>query len=183
MNLEKSPLSKLVLGLCSQTQTHHTEPQDSNTIRPNQILRKQKGNYLTHWKELTKKQSKLECYLALNREYTVVEYLTTVTDPNLRKALTTYRLSEHSLAIEKGCRRQTWLSREDRLCAHCPQNEVETELYFLTSCPMYDHIRDKYFPPITQIHKEFEIKPDIDKLQYLLGEIPQCAITAARCVT
>ena len=47
MNLEKRPLSKLVLGLCSQTQTHPTEPQDSSTIRPNQIMRKQKDNYLT----------------------------------------------------------------------------------------------------------------------------------------
>ena len=84
MNLEKSPLSKLVLGLCSQTQTHPTEPQDSSTIRPNQIMRKQKDNYLTHWKELTKKQSKLECYLALHREYTAAEYLTTVTDPKQR---------------------------------------------------------------------------------------------------
>ena len=89
MNLEKSPLSKLVLGLCSQIQTHPTEPQDNSTIRPNQIMRKQKkDNYLTHWKEFTKKQSKLECYLALNREYTVAEHLTTVTDPKLRKALT-----------------------------------------------------------------------------------------------
>ena len=57
---------------------------------------------------------------------------------------------------------QTWLSREDRL--HCPQNEVETELHFLTSCPMYDHIRDTYFPQITQIHKELEVKPNFDKL-------------------
>ena len=80
--------------------------------------------------------------MALNRENTVTEYLTTVTDANLRKALTMYRLSEHSLAIEKGRRRQTWLSREDRLCAHCPLNEVETELHFLTSFPMYNHIRD-----------------------------------------
>ena len=40
MNLEKSPLSKLVPGLCSQIQTDPTEPQDSNTIRPNQIMRK-----------------------------------------------------------------------------------------------------------------------------------------------
>ena len=32
MNLEKSPLSMLVLGLCSQT--HPTEPQDSSTIMP-----------------------------------------------------------------------------------------------------------------------------------------------------
>jgi hypothetical protein len=116
----KSP-SKLVLGLCSQTETDPTETQDINTIRPTQIMRKQKDHYMTHWKEL-KKQSILECYLALNREYTVAEHLTTKTDPNLRKALTMYRLSEHSLAIEKGRRGQTWLSGVDRLCAHCQQN-------------------------------------------------------------
>ena len=44
---------------------------------------------------MNKKQSKLECYLALNREYRVAKYLTIVTDLNLRKALTMYRLSEH----------------------------------------------------------------------------------------
>ena len=77
-----------------------------------------------------------------------------------------YRLSEHSLAVEKGHHRQTWL------CAHCQQNEVETELHFLTSCQMYDYIRDTYFPQITQKHKEFENKPNCDKLPYLLGEIP-----------
>ena len=102
--------------------------------------------------------------MALNREYTEAEYLTTVTDPNLRKALTMYRLSEHSLAIEKGRRRQIWLSREDRLCAHCPQNEVETELHFLTSCQMNDHIRDIFFTQITQTHKELENISNYDKL-------------------
>ena len=94
-----------------------------------------------------------------------------------------YRLSEHSLAIEKSRLRQIWLSREDRLCAHCPQNEVETELHFLTSCPMYDHIRDTYFPQITQTHKEFENKSNFDELVCEMCEIPQCAITAARFVT
>ena len=44
INLEKSPISKLVLGLCSQTQTDPTEPQDSNIIREN------KDNYLTRCK-------------------------------------------------------------------------------------------------------------------------------------
>ena len=121
--------------------------------------------------------------MALNREYTVAEYLTTVTDPKLRTSLTMYRRSEFSLAIEKGRRRKTWLSREDRLCAHWPQNEVGTELHFLNSCQMYDHIRDTYFPQITQTHKGYENKPNFDKLPYLLGEIPQCAITAARFVT
>ena len=89
---------------------------------------------------INKKTEQLECSLILNREDTVAEYLTKVTDQNLRKALTMYRLCEHSLVIEKDRRRQTWLSREDRLCAHCPQNEVETEHHFLTSCQMYDHL-------------------------------------------
>ena len=70
-----------------------------------------------------------------------VQYLTTVTDPNLRKALTIDKLSEHGLLLRNAAVWQTWLSREDRLCPHCPQNEVETELHFLTSCLMYDHIR------------------------------------------
>ena len=121
--------------------------------------------------------------MALNIESTLAEYLTAVPDPNLRKALTMYRLSELSLTIEKGHRRQTWLSGEDRLCAHCPQNEVEIELHFLTFCQMYDHIRDTDFPQITQIHTEFENKSNFDKLSYVLGDIPQCAITAARFVT
>ena len=45
MNLEKSPLSKLVLGLCSQT--HPTDPQDSSPIRPKQIMRKQNVQIIT----------------------------------------------------------------------------------------------------------------------------------------
>ena len=100
--------------------------------------------------------------------------------PKLKESFDYVQTQEHSFAIEKGCR---WLSREDRLCAHYQQNEVETELHFLTSCQMYDHIRDTYFPQNTQIYKEFENKPNFDKLPYLLGEIPQCAITAARFVS
>ena len=99
----------------------------------------------------------------------MAKYLTTVTDPKVKKALTMHRIIEISLAIERGRCKQTWLSREDRLCAPCPQNEVETELHFLTFCQMYDHIRDTYFPQITQTHKVFENKYNFDKLPYLLG--------------
>jgi hypothetical protein len=40
--------------------------------------------------------------------------------------------------------------------------------------------KDRYFPQITQTHKYIYF---FDKLAYLLGEFPQCAITAARFVT
>ena len=94
-----------------------------------------------------------------------------------------YRLSERSLAIDKGHHRQKLLARKDSLSAHCPQNKMETEIHLLTSCQMYDHIRDTYLPQIKQIHKEFENKSNFEKLPYLLGEIPQCAFTAAIFVT
>lgn len=61
--------------------------------------------------------SKLECYLALNRESTAAEYLSTVTDPKLRKSLTMYRLSEHSLASWRRPS-QTDLDPQRRLTVH-----------------------------------------------------------------
>ncbi len=102
----KSPLLQLVLRL---TQDSHT----LSTIRPTQIINTEKHNYVTHWTNTIKNQHKLECYSALNREYTMASYLSTVTDVKLRKTLTMYRLSEHSLAVETGRRRQIWLSREE----------------------------------------------------------------------
>ena len=76
-------------------------------IRPNQIITKEKEKYITYWNDITRSNHKLETYLTLNRQYTVAEYPTTVTDKNLRKTLTMYRLSGHSLAVEKGRHHQT----------------------------------------------------------------------------
>jgi hypothetical protein len=45
---------------------------------------------------------------------------------------------------------------------------------------MYDHIRDTYFPQITQTHKEFKNKSNFGKHPYPLDEISKSAITAAR---
>ena len=156
MNIAKSPLSQLVLTLKIPS-ANNNQPQDSDIIpqqiRTKQIINQQKQKYENYWLETTKTQSKLNCYLALNRQYTVAEYLSTVTDNKVRKTLTMYRLSEHSLAIERGRYRQTWLPREDRLCSHCSQGVVETELHFLTACDKYKHIREQYYPKFTELTK------------------------------
>ena len=153
---EKCPLSRLSLGLCPTHNNQH--------IRQNQIMRKQKQNNLEHWKYSTKKQSKLACFLSLNRDYTVAEYLTTVIDPKRRKSLTRHRLSEHSLATEKGRHRQPWLPGDDT------QNQLETELHFVTSCQSHEDIRDTHYPRITKACTDFKDTPDAHKLPYLLGE-------------
>ncbi len=180
---EKSPLSQLVLRLSAVTSPQ--QPQDSNTNsnRPNQIINKQKEKYIEYWKETTKTQSKSQCYLTLKREFTLANYLRTIKCPKLRKIMTIYRLSEHSLAIEKGRHRQSWLPQEDRLCSQCDTGQVETEVHFLTSCPKYEPLREKHFANIAQIYPEFESLSDTQKLPYLLGEMPKCQIIAAKYVS
>ncbi len=95
----------MVLKLQKQTNmTNNIQHQDTeifiHKIRPNQIIKTLKENYLTYWNETTEKQSKLECYLALSRDYTTAEYLSTVKDTKLRRQMTRYRLSGHTLTIE-----------------------------------------------------------------------------------
>jgi len=105
MNPEKSRLLQLILRLHTHTDTTNlTPPQDTHTLThtiwPKHIIQAQRENYLTYWTKTTEKQSKLECYLALNRDYTTAEYLGTVKDCKLRRRMTRYRLSNHTLTVE-----------------------------------------------------------------------------------
>ena len=179
---ENSPLNQLVLRLCSENNTSVSQDRPQ-TIWPNQIITKQKENYISHWKDITKTQSKLECYLALNREYTLADYLTMINDQKLRKSLTMYRLSDHSLAIEKGRHRHSWLPREERFCQQCSKNEIETEVHFLLHCDKYTDIREKFMPKFRQKCPEFDSLSEQKRAQYLLGEKDDCAIIAARYIT
>ena len=105
-----------------------------------------------------------------------------VTDHQLRRTLTRYRLSEHSLAIEKGRHRQTWLPAEQRLCCHCAASEPETELHFLIKCEKYNQIRQTYFLKLEAIRKGFLNLLDVEKLPILLGEDAKCSKLAAAYV-
>jgi hypothetical protein len=71
---------------------------------------------------INKKLSKLEGYLYLNREYTVAEYLTTVSDPISRKALTDS--VSIPLLLKKAAIGRPGSQERTGLCAHCPQTEV-----------------------------------------------------------
>ena len=179
----RNPLTQLVLRLRSQTcPTNTTQDQSTSPIRPNQITKQSKQNYITHWQTQTKAQSKMQCYLTLNRQYTIADYLSTVTDQQTKRTLTKYRLSEHSLAVEKGRHRKTWLPAEQRLCCHCTLSEPETELHFLTRCGKYEHIRKINFKKFETITNGFLNLSDEEKLPILLGEEPKSSRLAAAYV-
>ncbi|KAI2649186.1 Mevalonyl-coenzyme A hydratase sidH [Labeo rohita] len=97
-------------------------------------MNEEKETYIQHWKEQTKEQSRLQCYLKLNREYGLADYLVSVKNITHRHLLTKYRLSDHQLAIEKGRHKKTWLPKEERICNECRSGAVETEEHFLLHC-------------------------------------------------
>ena len=108
----------------------------------------------------------MQCYLARNRAYTTADYLSTVTDLQLKPTFTKSRLSEHSLAIET-----VRLPAEQRLCCHCGLNEPETELHFLTKREKSKYTREIYFPKFEMVRKGSLSKlSNEEKLPVLLGE-------------
>ena len=82
LSKEKSPLIQLFLGLSSQTtNTLKTQDQNIQSIRINQITTQSKQNYIAYWETQAQTQRKMQCYLALNRQYTVAKYLITTLLP------------------------------------------------------------------------------------------------------
>ena len=166
MSKESSPLPQLIQSFSPDASLTSTDALNHN-IRINQITAQIKQNYISHWQTQTQQQSKMQCYLALKREYSMAEYLYTVSDKKLRSTLTRYRLSGHKLMIETGRHRKTWLPLEQRLCSHCDLNQMETELHFLTECSKYTDIRTMFCDQIQQIHQTFKTLSNQEKLSYL----------------
>ena len=61
--------------------------------------------------------------------------------------MTRFRLCSHSLEVERG--RYEELDRQERLCHFCKahgKDEVEDEVHFLISCPLYSKLRERFLP-------------------------------------
>uniref|UniRef100_A0A3B1JC70 ribonuclease H n=1 Tax=Astyanax mexicanus TaxID=7994 RepID=A0A3B1JC70_ASTMX len=175
LNPEKSSLSQLVLRLInSLTDTNRQQPQPSTALPPKlnirQITKHSQSDYLEHWQKEIQTQNKLECYRALKTEYKLEEYLLTVRDRKQRQILTKYRLSDHRLAVETGRYKQSWLPREERLCAHCSTGEVETEMHFLLQCEKFKETRNFFINKFNYLIQNFETFSLLEKLRITLGE-------------
>ena len=104
LNPENSALSQLMVKLTNEAPISTGSKQLNRT---KQIMNHSKDQYLEHWKNQTKTQSRLNCYLTLNREYKLAEYLHTVRDLKQRRVLTKYRLSDHQLGQPDRSERET----------------------------------------------------------------------------
>ena len=93
--------------------------------------------------------SKLRTYAYLKTEIGKEPYLEKITNIKERIMFTKFRLSNHTLMIEKG-RHKKDNDITDRFCPFCP-GKIEDEIHFLMKCPCFD------------THRKLLLKTIIDK--------------------
>lgn len=98
--------------------------------------------YLQTWCANVHDSNRLRTYATFKFNLTTEKYLTVVTNYRIRKSLSKFRYSNHTLMIESG--RKDGIEFENRICKMCSQNVVEDEYHFLLECPLYNSLRNKY---------------------------------------
>ena len=111
--------------------------------------------------------SKLRTYGILKTTIGLENYLIQIRNPEVRRSVSKFRLSNHSLNIEKG--RHNGVPKEFRFCPFCPE-KVETEIHFLIECPLYQTMRDQMLMTITMEKPSFAYYTQTEKFQYLLSD-------------
>ena len=86
-------------------------------------------NYDRHWSRAVSESPKALSYVLFKNNVGFEKYLYQVKNKSHRKAMTRFRLSNHSLLIEKGRHLRPPLERSERKCFIC-KNEVEDEKQF-----------------------------------------------------
>ena len=96
--------------------------------------------------DIGREDSKLRTYAHIKTDIGREPYLTKIKNIRERIMFTKFRLSNHSLMIEKG-RYNTNKDRSDRFCPFCP-GKIEDEIHFLMKCPCFDAHRKHLFKTI-----------------------------------
>ena len=126
---------------------------------------------------LIDKTSKLRTYGLIKTEIGMESYLKEIFNPTIRKTYTKFRLSNHSLNIEKG--RHNNIPKELRFCPLCP-TQVETEIHFLLECQTYEILREELIQPLINNKPSFTYYTLPEKFKCLLSK--QFALITAKFI-
>ena len=119
-------------------------------------------------------RSKLRTFALFKTEIGMEKYLNEIKNVAIRIQITRFRLSNHNLMIETG--RHSDTPKEQRYCPFC-QNKVETEIHFLTECPVYNPMRTKLIAAVNLVNPFFKFYTKEQKFSHLLSNVNQKEIS------
>lgn len=146
---------------------------DSDSISNYDLMTKLQDNFINYWRTSLHNDSrqgnygnKLRTYRKFKTVFSKEKYLDYF-KYDKRRILTKFRVSCHSLNIEKG--RHNGLKPEERICKTCNSNDIEDEFHFLFVCPKYQDQRDAFFNLlINLVPKSYNDLESCDKFNWLM---------------
>ena len=99
------------------------------------LMNEVKEKYVEFWKHKMVNSSKLSFLCTFKKDYQMEKYLTIIKNPNIRKVISQFRVSNHKLQIERG--RYENIPRDQRICKLCDSGEIEDEFNFTFKCQKF----------------------------------------------
>ena len=133
-------------------------------------LKKQKCSSLSFrqiWWNGISNSPKAISYITFKSTVKFESYFHQVDNLKHRKSLSRFRMSNHSLMIEKGRHLRPEVERGERKCL-C-KTDVEDEFHFVTKCPLYTGERKHLFNTVSIKCKNFESMTGKQKFIYILS--------------
>ena len=126
---------------------------------------------------ITNVSSKLRTYSKFKKAIGFETYLTNINNVKNRVTLTKFRLSNHTLMIEKG--RHQGIDKNLRCCPFCPYS-IKDEMHFLMECICFTSHRKQLFATINETFRKNNIQYQNKQTQFitLLSNIDVIPFTA-----
>ena len=150
---------------------------DNNVSIANKLIKRQVDQFNQISVKTIEESSKLRILSSLKRNPGKEAYLNEIKNPNHRRAMTRFRLSSHTLEIERGRYNQT--PPEKRFCTYCKdiigRDIVENEEHFILHCPLYEELRKNLLPGLSALKIHLT---DEQKLIHILSNKRDLSATA-----
>ena len=126
------------------------------------------NNYERFWSRAVQDSPKALAYSLFKTSVHFEKYLSHVKNLGCRKAMSRFRLSNHSLLIEKGRHLRPPLERDNHKCFIC-KNDIEDERHFLIKCPLYENQRESLFKICRENCQLFDSLSENEKFVFIMS--------------
>ena len=134
------------------------------------IKLKIKNHFTQDWQSKlndTLKNPIIRNYRLYKQNWCMEKYLIYIKNEKYRTALSRFRCSAHSLAIERGRHTKPKTPVEERVCFAC--NVVEDEMHFISNCKIYNSPRAVLFNMVQSTVPNFAFLDEKNKFIYLFS--------------
>jgi hypothetical protein len=184
-NVKIHPDNKLWGSRCFKLREHvkkYSGLDESSVYIRKHVKTSISSNYSNYWESKIATQPKMRTYVQFKSNFGLEDYLA-INNEKHRKAMTRFRISAHTLAIERGQYTTPPTPHTNRICKPCSDNKVEDEFHFLMECSNYNPQRKELLDNVNNVCFHFQNLNSEQKFIYMLSAGVDVATHVSRFIS